>query len=665
MPKIDIWGAEGIFAQSFPGFKPRRQQQEMYRTVATALMNAEHALVEGGTGTGKGLAYLTPLILLAYKREEVKAGVSASTINLQEQLMTKDIPQAVKALENAGLIKPGTFRYTTLKGKNNYLCEENRAILEADATDRWPEAERALQKVENWETKTGDRAELQLTQDETYPWTLMSCQYSKACEAYNQGSMECSVTRARAIANQAHLVVMNHAVLLADMAASGPQLGHLTHLVLDEGHHLEAEASRQFGTDTRRRDYVKTLEPLKRDPVLGAVAEEAEAAWEELWIALNEWLHEGTKRRAEAKTIKPETRECEEWTRAEKRSEQFRSRAANLGLALANEIKKARLIGDTKEEGRLRRILDETETVTDETTLTFGTHDPATVRWVEPRDDTAEGITAIPLKVGPILQTHLFEQKKSVIVTSATLTTSRDNFDMLTEQIGAQGARTLRIGSPFNYREQAQVIIPTDMPNPRDWREYEAAAAETVRDISVALNGHTLALYTSNAAIKGTAERIRQDLERKGLTTLAQNIDGAAADLLKLYRDDQKSVILGTNSFWEGVDLADEGMLQSVVVCKLPFPVPSDPVIEARSNLYANGFRDYQVPIAVMRFKQGIGRLIRNDRSHGTIVILDPRFDNKSYGWMFEEALPDCGILECRRANAGEIAAEWQSRRAA
>ena len=665
MAKLDIWGAEGIFAQSFPGFKPRRQQQEMYRAVAEALVKGHHALVEGGTGTGKGLAYLTPLIILAYKREEVRAGVSASTINLQEQLMNKDIPQAVRALENAGLMEPGTFRYATLKGKNNYLCEENRAILEADAMDRWPEAERALQKVENWETTTGDRAELQLTQDETYPWTLMSCQYSKACEAYNAGSMECSVTRARAVANEAHLVVMNHAVLLADMAASGPQLGHLTHLVLDEGHHIEEEASRQFGTETRRRDYVKTLEPLKRDPVLGAVAQEAEAAWEELWAALGEWLNEGTSRRPEAKTIKPETRECDEWTSAEKRNEEFRGRATNLAMALGNEVKKARQMGDTKEEGRLRRILDDTETVRDETARAFAPHDAATVRWIDPRDGVADTLTAIPLEVGPILRTHLFEQKRSVIVTSATLTTSKDNFEMLVDQIGADGARTLSIGSPFNYRAQAQVLIPTDMPNPRDWREYEEAAAETVRDISLALDGHTLALYTSNAAIKGTAERIRRPLEHQGLNTLAQNIDGAAADLLKLYRRDQRSVILGTNSFWEGVDLADEGMLQSVVVCKLPFPVPSDPVIEARSRLYANGFRDYQVPIAVMRFKQGIGRLIRNDRSHGTIVILDPRFDSKSYGWMFEDALPDCGILECKRAHVGEIAAEWQTRRSA
>ena len=606
--QADLWSDEGIFAQSFPGYVPRAEQRQMYATVARALMEDNHALVEAGTGTGKGLAYLTPLILLSARRNDMKVGVSASTINLQEQLMTKDVPAAIRALAQAGLIDPDSYQYTTLKGKSNYLCDENREALEDAAAD-WPAANSALRKVDAWTTETGDRAELELKQEEMFPWRLMSCQYSRGCEAYQAGSPHCSVTRARSLANEANLLIVNHAMLLADIAANDPHLGQVTHWVLDEGHHIEEEASRQFGLEISHGELSKLLDETTKDPVMGYQASEARDAWTMLWDALTAWLVEKSRRNLDTVTIKPTTRTGPEWTSCEKRAESFVSRCHDLEKTAQQQMQMAKTMGDTKRETTVRKLHDTANEIRLAVTQVMDSHDPQWVTWVEPRDNSAAKIQRIPLEVGPILKEKLFSKRKSVIITSATLTTEPDDFSHFAKRIGAEEARTLSLQSPFNYRKQARLLAPTDMPNPKDWKDYEEATAQTLIDIATELHGHTLALFTSNAAIRAANERVATTLQRSGIATLAQNIDGAAADLLKRYRANQEAIILGTNSFWEGVDLADEGMLQAVVICKLPFAVPSDPIIEARSELYSNPFQDYLVPMAVMRFRQGFGRL--------------------------------------------------------
>ena len=286
--RADLWGPDGVFAQSFAGYQPRAQQRQMYREVAQALVEEKHALIEAGTGTGKSLAYLTPLILLASRRN-VQVGVSTNTINLQDQLINKDIPDAVKALDQAGLIDGNAFTYRALKGRSNYLCEQNRVALEDDTGD-WPEAESALRKVAEWKTATGDRVELNLTQDELWPWRLMSCQYNRGCEAYENGSTQCSLNRARLAAMNANLVVVNHALLLNDVAANDPYLGQVTHWVIDEGHRLEEEASNAFGLEIVREDLEKRLQDSQTDTAVAVTAHQTETAWRALWDRLTVWL---------------------------------------------------------------------------------------------------------------------------------------------------------------------------------------------------------------------------------------------------------------------------------------------------------------------------------------------------------------------------------------
>ena len=656
--QADLWGPDGIFAKSFAGYVPRREQRQMYAEVVQRLINEEHALIEAGTGTGKGLAYLTPLILLAAKRG-AKVGVSASTINLQEQLVNKDVPAAVAALSNAGLIDAATFQVATLKGKNNYLCEENRYSLE-DEAPTWPAAEGALDKVANWVTETGDRSELDITQEESLPWTLMSCQYSAGCELYESGSMDCYVTRARKAANDANLVIVNHAMLLADIASNDPHLGQITHWVLDEGHHIEEEASRQFGLEIPRNELNKILEETEKDPVLGYLAGETRKAWAGLWETLTQWLAEQSGRELETVSIKPSTRNNREWDACAQAGEEFTLRAGALEKAASQEGAKAKTLGDTKRESSMHRLVTATGDIRECIRVVVDSHDPQWVTWVEPRSGAAGLIERIPLDVGPLLREKLFGRRRSVIITSATLTTEEGNFEHLAERIGATDAKVLALKSPFDYRRQARLLTPSDMPNPRKRQEYEEATADAIMDIAEELDGHTLALFTSNAAIKSTQDRVARKLARMGIATLAQNIDGSAADLVKRYRANPKAVILGTNSFWEGVDLADPGMLKAVVICKLPFPVPSDPVVEARGELYRDPFLDYMVPMAVMRFRQGFGRLIRNDQSHGAVVVLDPRFDHRKYGRSFQTAIPICDEPIAETRDLGRLVREWQ-----
>ena len=357
--------------------------------------------------------------------------------------------------------------------------------------------------------------------------------------------------------------------------------------------------------------------------------------------------------------IKPATTDTETWNDVTEAAADFKAQCRELHRETERQIARAESARDAATESKMRILQD---TVNDHATSirsTIEESDPDWISWVEPRRRAAASIRRIPLRVGPILTKNLFGRRKSVIVTSATLTTSAGDFTHLQEHIGAPDARTLALDSPFDYENQARLLQPRDMPNPRQFRKYEDSIGRALEEITTALDGHTLALFTSNAAIKAAKERLAPALGGQGIKTLAQNIDGGPVDLLRAYRASPKSIILGTNSFWEGIDLAEPGILKAVVICKLPFPVPTDPIIEARSNLYRNPFGDYHVPMAVMRFRQGFGRLIRNSQSKGAIIILDPRFDHPRYGYLFQSAIPRCDEPASELRDIARLAKEW------
>ena len=657
--QTNLWGSGGVFAQHFPGYEPRRQQREMFTAVCKAISGDHHLIAEAGTGTGKSLAYLAPAIIAAHRNPQIRIAVSTATINLQEQLVNKDIPAVVSALVAGGLLPPGQFSWATLKGKSNYLCrEQHLAFAQQHEDGPWHAAASLLDKIERWDTSTGDRAELSLRPEENWPWTLMSARSSNSCTLYRSGEHDCYLHQARQRAQNAHIVVTNHALLLSDLAAHSPYLGHITHVIIDEAHHLEEEASRQFGWELTEGELGRHLTQLERDPVLADASASMSNAWSKFWSAVTA-CDDGTDRRDEdAITITPKLRKTGDWADVVLAGQQLTTTAGGFATTLSLETARARNTGDTPRETILRPIANTlSETLERINALTEG-HNDAVVQWIQPHRDRSSSVHTVPLQVGPILEEKLFDQKRSVILTSATLTTGPQNFSLLIEQTGFPGGDRLALPAPFDYSRQARFMSPSDMPNPRQYREFGDATVSVLTDLATRLEGHTLALFTSNAAIREAAKGMRHQLSESGISLMAQGSDGAPADIIARFRANPRAVILGTNSFWEGVDLAED-LLHAVAICRLPFPVPADPVIAARSRLFNNAFRDYHVPLAILRFRQGFGRLVRNHRSRGAVVVLDPRIRHPRYGLEFFNSLPVCDYAKANIDNVGKLARQW------
>ena len=648
----DLWGPSGAFQRHIPGYEPRPNQEAMCRAVTRAFAHNENLIVEAGTGTGKGLAYLAPAILAAIKDPEVRVAVSTATINLQEQLIQKDMPQTISALEAAGAIQPNTLRWAALKGRANYLCQHQYQA----AVDQGVDEEGLLDIVSRWRTSTGDVAELSLTPRQRWHWNLISGQYANSCPLYQSGDSSCHLLKARNRARDAHIVIVNHALLLSDIAAHDPYLAQVNQVVIDEAHHLEEEASRRFGWSINPEEFNRHLLQLMNDPVLSDTASRTHRQSDSYWSAISACTN--PDRPDTPVTITDKMRETRSWREAQNHAQTMDQNLTVLHEHITAQITHAFRHGDVAREALLRPASNDLTEYRQAIRDLMEQHDPDTVQWIDPRPDRLPTIQAVPLRVGPILAEKLFNVRSSVILTSATLASGKRGFDLLVEQVGFTRGQTIALPSPFSYPDQARLMCPQDLPNPRDFQSHSAAIADALATVCRELDGHTLALFTSNAAIRDASRKLRYELSSDNIHVLAQNIDGTANEIVQAFRQNPRSIILGTNSFWEGVDLSPD-ILHAVAICKLPFPVPTEPVLAARSQLYNNPFHDYQVPLAVLRFRQGFGRLVRNHRSRGSVIILDPRIRHRGYGMDFVHALPTCNYAKSNIANVGALARQW------
>lgn len=659
----DLWSATGAFARHFPNYTPRPQQQAMYQAVTECLHSGTDLIVEAGTGTGKSLAYLAPLILMAARDPEFRSVVSTATIGLQQQLAEQDVPHALAALVQAGLIKPAQFRWATLKGRGNYLCRQRAAEFSEQHTGPEREsANRLARKIADWDTATGDVAEINLLPDERYPWSLASAQHYRDCLYYQAeapAQPQCFLKAARQQAQDAHLVIVNHALFFADLANTESQLGQTTHVILDEAQHIEEIASRQFGWELTPTDLTRTLEELLEHPTLGASAQETLNRWEQLWTALTECAPEPQYREdSNTVTVTPRLRQSRAWPAVSAAATALANASANLSQTVNNAASHAMAGLDTNAERALRPVLDELETHRQRVGLLTAPDTPEHIIWLENRQQHELKVNCVPLHVGPLLEETLFDRKLATILTSATITTGPNEFQLIREQTGfPPEGRQLGLSSPFDYRKQAQFMSPADLPNPRLFREFSAAVAQCLGDVAEHLNGHTLALFTSYAALNDCAQKLRERLQDTGLHVSAQGRDGPPDAIITRFRANPRGIILGAASFWEGVDLGD--LLQAVAICRLPFPVPTDPIVAARSAQYSDPFRHYHLPMAVLRFRQGCGRLIRSQNSVGSIIVLDPRIRNGKYGARFYESLPPCRPIRSTMHNLGQLATQW------
>ena len=681
----------GAFSQSFPGFEHRPEQVEMLGKVTEAVYQGNHLVVEGGTGVGKSMAYLLPAAIFAASQGQ-RVVISTNTINLQEQLIRKDIPAVVEVLEGAGLVQPGLVQAALLKGRANYLCLRRWNYL-AHAENPSVDDARLLGKTSVWlqDTTTGDRNEINLSGRDAFTWSKVSAGDKGWCPGLREGGA-CFLRSARDRAEQAHIVVVNHALLLADLVRGGSLIPDYQYLVIDEAHNLEEEATRQLGFEITAGRLTEELDPLAR------LTTQSRGALSSMDLT-SSVRQTGDRILSQLEPSIPHTREL--WARFMAESGRFmESQAAgrddvqsqllitapmrrqkiwadlalsweNLDVALGQVINQlARLqqfLGDTTlsstDDGETLNmeaasIGDDLGLLRQQLASVIGADDEQSIIWISRDQAKAEvSFHAAPLRVSDTLAEHLFARKESVVLTSATLS-SQGSFHYLKERLGLdQDTDELLVGSPFDYQKAALLMIPEDMPQPSASR-YIESLSQVITELGRSMGGHTMALFTSYAALRAVAKQIRGRLAGDGIQVLAQSIDGSPQQLTRNFIENSQSVLLGTSSFWEGVDLPS-GVMKALVLTRLPFQVPSDPIVKARSQQYADAFNDYSVPQAVLRFRQGMGRLIRNKGDKGAIVVLDRRITGRNYGQAFLQSIPPCSLMPSTLSNVGTLAADW------
>ena len=680
----------GIFAREFPGFEERPQQSEMLKAVTRAVYQGRKLVVEGGTGIGKSLAYLLPSVIYAAGHGE-KVVISTNTINLQEQLLNKDIPAVISILENAGILHPGAVRAAQLKGRSNYICLKRWQTLAQSDTLSEEEA-RVIGKTAVWldETDTGDRSGLNLHIGDLRAWSRICAITGESCPAlHGSGGEPCFLRQARHQAEAAHILVINHALLLADMAFGGNAVPEYHRLVIDEAHHLEDEASRQLGFEIAQDALPRELESVYRalnrlTTLAGRIEAEANAdraqhavsgamaacnaagqSWGTLWDAVTLLYKAGANQsdneRGEPLTLDDRARQSREWGAVAAEWES----AFILGGECVKALQElARLVGQevfsdavAGAAAELAAGIDAIDWLNERLASVFGRYETSQIQWLI-MNRRSITLHSAPLDVGPVLRDLLFGQIDSVVLTSATLATDA-SFDFLRQRVGfPDDSDELLVDSPFNYRRNTLLMVPEDLPDPRRGAEQNRSTAQAIINMAQELDGHVMALFTSHSALREASYQVRNRLHTAGIGVLAQGIDGTPRQLIDRLQKEPRSVLLGTASFWEGVDL-ESGVLRGLLLCRLPFPVPTDPVVKARSNRCDNPFNDYQVPTAVLRFRQGFGRLIRNKMDRGAVVILDRRIQTANYGDRFFNALPACAFERSSLATVGQQAARW------
>jgi DNA polymerase-3 subunit epsilon/ATP-dependent DNA helicase DinG len=684
-------GPDGPFAKAFEGFEHRKEQEEMLDAVADAIYNQHHLVVEGGTGVGKSLAYLLPAALFAVANGQ-RVVVSTNTINLQEQLIGKDIPALKSVLEKAGLLEPDALKATLLKGKANYICLRRwQQLSRSDALS--VDDAKLLSKTAMWlqDTSSGDRGEINLNGREIPAWNHVSAGERGFCIDMRDGS-PCFLRAARNRAEQAHIIIVNHALLMSDLVFGGLIPDYDT-VIIDEAHHLEDAATNQFGFELPQGELERLLEPvgrLTRDVRQALTTSELEPAtldigqsavssveaegprlrqaWEQLFTAV-EALHIGQRRGRNQgdqnqMLITNEVRNTSAWGELHLAWENLNTRLGQIGIALRNV--RSFLDGNDLPAAPDQQALEMEASSLSEDLAELANHlasilDNApedAIHWVNvnPSQGTIS-LHSAPLDVSPILAEKLFNEKDCVILTSATLTTG-GSFQYLKRRVGIdEDTSDLLVGSPFDYERAAQALIPEDMPQPNA-NGYVAATADVLAQLGQKLQGRTMALFTSHSSLRAVAQRLRPMLEPYGIPVMAQGVDGSAPYLMAAFGEEPNSVLLGTASFWEGVDMPT-GLLKALVLTRLPFQVPSDPIVQCRSGLYEDPFNEYSIPNAVLRFRQGLGRLIRNKDDRGTIVVLDSRISTHGYGQAFRDSMPPCHHTPCLTSNVGMLAEMW------
>ena len=634
----EFFAPEGILARSSLPYEYRTGQLEMAKAVERALAERRHLIVEAGTGTGKTLAYLLPAL-----RTGQRVIVSTGTKALQDQLYFRDVPFLETLI--------GGLRVCYMKGRANYLCRHKLFALRDQPILSGLEEIDQYRQIAEWErtTETGDRAELSGMPESSALWSKLDARTEACLGSTCPDYRRCFITEMRRKALESDIIIVNHHLFFADLsvrqeAAGAPDAGILPEaaaVIFDEAHELEEVASSYFGlsvSNIRFEDLARDTDVLLRGKKgtagLPAVTQQLRER-ARIFFAGLPMAGDGRQ----PFTERAEFLETSGDLYMAVRAALLRLEAEMEGLAGIDEAP-----GLKKRVARLRSELE----------FLLESNSSNMVYWMERRvyggADKSTGsrsgirpqsrttyLQATPIDVSELLHELVFDQIPTVVLTSATLTV-QGGFEHIRRRLGLREARELVVPSHFRYTEQALLYLPPEMPDPRD-PDFPEAAARCIRRVLELSRGRAFCLFTSYAQMRDLYERLMPVLDFPIL------LHGTAPRkaLLEEFRSTPNAVLFGTSSFWQGVDVQGEA-LSCVIIDRLPFAVPSDPVIQARMKAIeeagGNAFFDYQVPAAVLTLKQGFGRLIRSLEDRGVLVLLDPRIRTKRYGETFLASLP-------------------------
>ncbi len=634
----EVFGPGGLIARTHPEYEYRPGQIQMAQAVMQAFENNKHLIVEAGTGTGKTLAYLVPAVA-AVCAGRGRVIISTGTKNLQEQLMEKDIPFLQSIL-------PKKFTAAYMKGRNNYVClhrlgrAESSPMLEGlDEVDHFEE-------VCHWAraSDTGDKAELANLPEYLSFWRQVDARSDTCLGQKCPDFAPCFITRMRDRAQQADLVVVNHHLFFADLALRNNLYGRVlpdyTAVILDEAHLIEDVASEYFGTQVSNyqiADLLRDVAGLKYeapevDREVTKTSVRLSRFAENFWMGFREGRGNEGRYALVPGTFAVRT----------VKGEYQATPLGDIYLALDGALARLLTTLDAIKEKppdvenlvrRVRQLRFDLQFIVTGADRKF-------VYWLERR---GRGIflRASPIEVAGILQDKLFDNVPVVVLTSATLS-SGGHFSFIRDRLGLDQAADLIADCTFDYENQALLYLPPQMPDPRSPSWAQAAAAETIRIIR-ASHGRAFVLSTSLAGMQSLFDLVSPRIDYPCL------IQGSASKgkLLKTFRETSNAVLFATSSFWQGVDVRGE-QLSCVIIDKLPFAVPTDPIIAARQrhieNSGGSSFHEYSVPQAIIALKQGLGRLIRSATDRGILAVLDPRLRTKPYGQLFLQSLPPCRV---------------------
>jgi ATP-dependent DNA helicase DinG len=640
-----LLGPDGPLAAR-EGYEYREAQLQMAMAIGQTLERKRRLMVEAGTGVGKSLAYLTPLALWA-ARTGKRAVVATHTVNLQEQLADRDLPAVAGLLDEPVAV-------AVLKGRNHYLSLRRwrRFLAAPDAGGHEPDlvSIRFKLKILAWlaTTRSGDRSELALAGDEEQLWRRVASDVTDclgpACA--NWGNARCHMVAARRNAADAAIVVTNHALLLAGNERQGQVLGPYDALVIDEAHHLESVATEQLGATVRVSDVTLILDRLPTLPgtALGADLDRCREAGQRLFGDAKGFMsarlggeHAANGRVGLSEVIRSDPGFGFVERSAVHAAGVFQRTAGVLAAGAAAGIQTDLLPQPDRAEDELEHAAMALEGLAAAIDHVIVRPREGMVTWIEMRGEQAE-LHEAPVDVSVPLAESLFDPVESVVLTSATLSVG-GGFDFIRNRVGiGPTAEELTLPSPFDYLRQAVCILPEDA-TAYDDPVHDLQMTALIDGIAGRLGGHTLVLFTSYGPLKRVWALLQERLDARGIASLAQGLDGTRRQILQSFLADPRTVLLATSSFWEGVDIPGD-RLRCVVIDKLPFPVPTDPLVRARSEQLHDPFGEYILPVAIIRLRQGFGRLIRSASDRGAVVLCDPRLRTRQYGLGFLRALP-------------------------